>query len=610
MLHIIYSNEAYKILDYARRKKAVYPFIWLGNDADSRKENLYAYGMTELSLYEPDEKEKLENEKEYISTISMLNSEYDSLGWLAHGVSEKNEHISSHYRNIVFFYCLIETLKKVSDLTMHIFIIGNNEIFQQLKEYCDKNHIKIELIQNHLIMHIKHLFLKCRFFISILMLCIRAMVKKLYLDYTLGTGIKKEIDNTKDYYVIGTRLDARFLAKDGYSQDTLFGNLPHYALERGYKVFILARIPDDYFFKIVRKIKDTKNILILPEDYFLNYSDIWRLSEYLHFKKRRFRFTKKITFGESRLDVTKIYEREINKGYLNTEYPRNILTYFIAKNFARTVNFKTYVQTFENYAWEKLVIKGIKENKTSCKILGFQHAFITRNSFKYFFGDTEINRIPLPDKIITMGIKTRSILEKYGNYNKDILVTGCALRQEYIASTEPFKRRHFRRMVVPLTMARDEATLVLRFLYDSGLHRTENTVIIRPHPALPFEKLEKETRFRMPDNFIVSNQRSVKEELSESDMVLYTWSTVAVEALRLGLPVIYLDILKPMYVDPLFECSALKRAVAKKEELLPVIENIYNMPDEVFYKEQQIAQEYLKDYFYPVNANTLEPFLI
>ena len=47
-------------------------------------------------------------------------------------------------------------------------------------------------------------------------------------------------------------------------------------------------------------------------------------------------------------------------------------------------------------------------------------------------------------------------------------------------------------------------------------------------------------------------KKSIIEELSEADGVIYTWTTVAVEALKLGLPVIYLDILTPMYVDPIF----------------------------------------------------------
>ena len=91
-------------------------------------------------------------------------------------------------------------------------------------------------------------------------------------------------------------------------------------------------------------------------------------------------------------------------------------------------------------------------------------------------------------------------------------------------------------------------------------------------------------------------------------MVLYTWTTVAAEALRMGLPVIYLDVLSPMRVDPLFECEMLKKSVASPEDLLAAIEGFYNMTDEDFAAQQAGAQGYLKDYFYPVTQENLAPF--
>lgn len=149
----------------------------------------------------------------------------------------------------------------------------------------------------------------------------------------------------------------------------------------------------------------------------------------------------------------------------------------------------------------------------------------------------------------------------------------------------------------------------LKFLYESGLGNTKMKVIIRCHPAAPYETFKKYIDFKMPDNFIIDNQKSIQEELSDTDIVLYTWTTVAIEALKLGLPVIYFDVLDPMYVDPLFKCNALKKSVKKPEELLSAIKDFYNMDDKSFYTEQQIAQEYLKEYFYPVTEDNLASFM-
>ncbi|BCB96310.1 hypothetical protein JZK55_12320 [Dissulfurispira thermophila] len=208
-----------------------------------------------------------------------------------------------------------------------------------------------------------------------------------------------------------------------------------------------------------------------------------------------------------------------------------------------------------------------------------------------------------------MGRRTKEIMEKYGNYSPEMLKIGCALRQEYLNDFKLLKRKRFNKIIVPLTMVSNESVLVLKFLYESGLGQTETKVIIRCHPAAPFKSFKNHINFQLPDNFIISNEKSVYEELSTTDIVLYTWTTVAVEALRLGLPIIYLDVLNPMYVDPLFECNALKNSVKKPKELLSAINDFYNMDDKSFYMEQQVAQEYLKEYFYPVTEENLTPFL-
>lgn len=207
-----------------------------------------------------------------------------------------------------------------------------------------------------------------------------------------------------------------------------------------------------------------------------------------------------------------------------------------------------------------------------------------------------------------MGAVTKKIMEKYGSYKPKIFKIGCALRQEYLSNLKPFKRRRFNKILVPLTMVIDESIAIMTFVYNSKISETGIKVIIRSHPLLSLESFKRNLDFRIPDNCIIDNKKSLNEELSTTDIVVYTWSTVGVEALRIGLPVIYLDILKPMYVDPLFECPYLKRTVTRPDQLLPAIRGIYNMDTVRFYREQKMSQDYLKEYFYSANENRLSVF--
>jgi len=216
--------------------------------------------------------------------------------------------------------------------------------------------------------------------------------------------------------------------------------------------------------------------------------------------------------------------------------------------------------------------------------------------------------MPLPDKIVSIGAATERVLTQYGNYPSGLIEAGCALRQEYLGNMNTLKRRRRNRVLVPLTMVKRESVKIMNFLYDAGLPETDIEVVVRCHPAAPFGTFANEMDFVLPENFTVSVKREAADELLESDVVLYTWTTVAVEALKLGIPIIYMDILRPMYVDPLFESNSHKRIVKCSDEIIPAIESIYNMNDEHYYEEQRKAQDYLDEYFYPVNDRNISPF--
>ncbi|MBI5888776.1 MAG: hypothetical protein HZB82_08725 [Deltaproteobacteria bacterium] len=559
-------------------------------------------GIREIRLEGLTPAEKKICRLDYIDAIAGLGADFSSPEWWANAASEKNEHTSEHFKNLCLFYLLVKALKAVDDVI--VYVVCNDAVALQLWAWCGRAGIKITGVG-------KRPFVTGRFDEGVRTfkavkaafgVAIRAVVRKLYLFVVAGAHIRKNLDRTKDYYVIRSWINKDALRQCVYAKDPYFGRLPETAVERGFNTLIVAGILNN-FTETVRGLKRV-DALIVPEEYFLSLSDIVRAL--FRLSLRRTRLKRPVMF--SGVDVSAIYEAEIEKGYLDASYTKNILRYFIAARLACSIRFGLYTQTYENYAWEKMMILGIRKNRPQARILGFQHAFVSEDSFKYFTGAKERDIAPLPDGIITMGRATKNILQSYGNYPAGILTEGCALRQEYLAGVKIFNRRRFGRVVVPLTMIAKESALTLDFLCSSGLASSGIKVIVRCHPAAPFETFQRLLAEELPDSFVFDSARSVEEELRQSDMVLYTWTTVAAEALRMGLPVIYLDVLSPLRVDPLFECDALKKSVSVPEGLIPAMDGFYNMTDEAFSAEQAGAQSYLKDYFYPVTPKNLAPF--
>lgn len=559
-------------------------------------------GVNTVDIAELNQEEIAAFEKEYLNTVARLSSAHHSVEWWANALSEKNEHVSEHYRNCSLFFRFVKTIERYTGAEMRLIVICRGPLRLQISEYCRQKGIPFSSLDNGLATETVNLSRKLYLFVARIYVLVAIVLRKVLLSSALGYRIRKII-SANSYYVIRTWVDDRFSENSNSRFLPFFGNLPEHAIRKGYKLLILAGIMGNYR-ELIWKIRNFKSYPVLPEEYFVGYADLFRVIHSLFVQRPRLR--EMVLFNG--LDMTVLYEEELNKGFLNPEYLKNILRYFMARRFAERVNFSHYIQTFENYAWEKMMLLGIQHAGKGGITLGFQHAFISRNSFKYFPGEAEQELTPLPDRIITRGEITRDIMIKYGHYNPVIVKTGCALRQEYLRDAAPTVHRKQNKIMVPFTMVARESGLILNFLIESGLPASGVTVVIRCHPMSPFSTFRKLVRHPIPDNFIISNEKTVQEEMSTTDLVIYTWTTVAFEAVKMGIPVIYLDILRPMYVDPLFECTSFKRTARVPADLLDRVQELYSLPHEQFNRELEAARMYIQRDFFPVTEENLEPF--
>lgn len=597
-MKIIYSSNLKSLLRYKLNNSDKKKHLILSKIDCQSKELEQNNSFRHVFIRPITEEEQLSCEKEYIANISGLADNFNDWRWWANPVSEKNEHLAEQYKDLCSAFMLIKTIDNYPGYPNELFVYGNPNIYVILKgHYLAKGISIIGLNKSWL----KEFTLFCYQLLKVKFFILKVIVRKLFL-VTISVKFNCQLKDKNYDYVIRTWLYDR--QDSDFKSDTFFGGLIEHILNNRKKVLLIGGIVNNYE-NIIKRIRDYKGELaVIPEEYFLEYSDFFKLLG--HFQFRSNKLNSKIFFQG--INVSNYYSKQILKNFWQVPYFNNIVHYLIGKNFAKKVDFKVFIQTFENYGWEKVTIQAIRQINPKAKILGFQHAFVSRNSFKYFPGLREISKMPLPDKIITMGRRTKVILEKYGAYNPQQIEQGCALRQQYLEQSLPIIRRNIEKILVPLTMVVSESVKIIKFVYQAGLIQANKKIIIRPHPACSFHRVRQQLDFKLTDNFVVDNSRPVSEQLTKIDLVIYTWSTIAAEGLRLGLPVIYLDILKPLFVDPLFECSALKRQVDQPRQLVDVINDFDRMMAADFHKEQQQAWDYIKDYFNPVTENNLKPF--
>ena len=252
----------------------------------------------------------------------------------------------------------------------------------------------------------------------------------------------------------------------------------------------------------------------------------------------------------------------------------------------------------------------MRECQPTAKVVGFQHAFVSKNSFKYLLGKDEKSVAPLPDRIVTMGSRTRDIMQRLGDYPIGIFKQGCALRQEYLCRLSVLTRKIDGAIFVPLSIAVEDTVKVLRFLLVTGLDRDSRRVYLRFHPATPVDRVLARLASPLPENFLISECPPVNEELSRASVVLYTWTTICAEAVRLGRPAIYLDVNYPYEMDPLFESDDLKSVCRDPRELRARIDEWIEMDEGEFQERVARSQRYLDEYFAAINENGLNAFCL
>jgi len=252
----------------------------------------------------------------------------------------------------------------------------------------------------------------------------------------------------------------------------------------------------------------------------------------------------------------------------------------------------------------------VREEFPDAEIIGYQHNVVPQASANMFISKQEQELAPLPDKILSIGNEPKRIMEKYGSYNKGHIECSCGLRFEYLFDKLPSERYRTGNILLALEgieKVYHMVDYVLKELKDNKRYRAT----IRTHPVLPWSYFQKKFGYDLSthSNITVSEGKSLYDDIQTADIVMYWGTTVAVEALSVGKPVIHFDMGSTLSFDPLFECSSLRWKVSESEALGPVIEEIYALSNNEFETQRKQALAYLGEYFYPIEDKYLAKFI-
>lgn len=600
MVTIVINSKSLKAyLKYLQTKCS---YVYFGDKDSAIEKILKEVSCDEIEINNYSEQFKEEFFKYYIEIIGKTGAELNSIYWWASFTASKNRFISKLLPSLWAYYVICKEVKENPSANI-LLISPPQQIIPALKQYCRENSIEFKKYDYFF----SDFYLSVRQNIIHFLKIVYFIFKNWYRIFFVRLQFKKrfgKISLKKErYYVLRTWVYPSSIGNGNKYSDSFFGRLPDFLINKKKEVMILAGIINNYY-DTVKNLAIVNDYLIIPQEFFLRYSDIVRSAFEVLFN--RIKIKNRIEFFN--LDDSNIIQQELDKDWRDSVRVE-LLQKHIIKNMTDHFNINTFACTYESNPWERVCFFYLKKYSPSTKIIGYQHAVVTRASANMFPVKEELSVMPMPDKIVTVGEVTKKIMENYGSYPENIIMPACALRHEYIYR---LKKKDFIKNNTILVILEGVpecyklANFVFNALKDSTYH-----IIIRTHPGRSFDMIKDGLCFDINNNknFSLSKSPLVKDDLMLTDVVIYWGSTVSLEALMIGIPVIHVNLNDFISVDPLFDCTFLKWTVKKETELLSVVSEIYNMSKEDYIAAYDKAKHYIERYFYRVNDENLSKFL-
>jgi hypothetical protein len=308
-------------------------------------------------------------------------------------------------------------------------------------------------------------------------------------------------------------------------------------------------------------------------------------------------------------DVRGLLEGAVRRACRDGGFLTHLRLFYASRALVRRVPVERVIYPYENRAFEKMLLTGVREGRATTRLVGYNHASITASHLNFMLGVGEAKTMPLPDVLLTLGPVVTEWLECDGQYPPGLLKSVCALRQAgTLARPGRRGRRPVQDVLVCLATSLREYARTLRLLEAAWRAGAPYRLRIRPHPTLRLADGVAAAGLR-DTRFFEVDEASLDESLSRADVVLYASSTVGLEAVAIGIPAVYLDLRDMLDTDPMPGWSELKWTVSRADQLMPTLGEIAALDDAELAARRARAARYAERYLARVDERALAAFV-
>jgi len=532
----------------------------------------------------------------YIDFLGQINKANHSRQWWAMPFTNKYALASRLCRNLFNFQLVVDACN-IGAQTL-VVLTNSQELAGQVERWGRSQNITVTN-------SIKNRFEPKNLVRQVLPI---AIVKAVFLSialWVLGRKFRPKPDRSSNHFLIATHTHYRSFLADKTYQDAYFGPLVDDLADSRQSAVILG-LPYEQPFQQLREIKRLDySIPVVPIDSCLTLATLLVCSYRAMLAFWRAAKPKQPVLFD-RLDVSYLVNQAINETIHSGDLFVNLKMYYGSRWLAKRIKIGRCLYPYENRAWEKMLLLGLAEGSQETRTVGYQHTSITPHHANFFFAEEEAAITPLPNAIVTCGDVTRDWIASEANFSQGSVSSGCALRQllpnepKINDQPKPAFRGPIRNLLVALATGDEEYVGAPPFLENALGLNSRFQVRMRPHPNLSLALTARPF-------FTISNG-PLADDLEWADAVIFASSTVSMEAIALGIPVIHLDLGNFLNTDPMFGWTDFKWPVHEPFQLIETIEHIESIPQEKFHNLQQKGLNYVYSYLKPVTPSNMEPF--
>ena len=265
---------------------------------------------------------------------------------------------------------------------------------------------------------------------------------------------------------------------------------------------------------------------------------------------------------------------------------------------------------YEGHAWEPCLWRGVRAIDPFCRIVGYQHTAVFRESVS-MLRPADVCPGSVPEVVLCLGDLPCELLQPGHASFRTQLVRFGSFRNRHTCQVQQPADPARRTMLVTPEGIVSETTTLFTFAYVVAQRLPSYTVRLRCHPEVPMAKARQLVSVdltRLP-NLILSEGRRIEEDFAQASVLLYRGSSSVLYAIAYGLLPIYQQLHGERDRDPLFMLPDWRKRCATPEELSQVLMQHEQAAPDVLMGEWERALQYVNDYTTSVTEESIQQFV-